>query len=265
MELLTYSFFWKALLAGMALGLSAGPAGLFLILRRDSLLPHALTHVAFTGVALGLLLKGAPLILALVASIAAAFLVMEIRERAGIYEDTDVGILASIGLALAIVLASMAHSYDVRLLTYLFGNILVISEKEAWLSGIVLITTALIIFRLGEAFFFISFDEETARTSGLPVKGLKFVLAALVAVLVVLGMKMVGLLLVSALMVLPGAAALEIARGLRQSLILSALFGGLSVIGGLLSAVYFNLPPSGAIVLFSGLLFLLSLGIRRVK
>lgn len=265
MDILYYGFFWKALLAGVAFGLSAAPTGLFLIIRRDSLLPHALTHVAFTGVALGLLFKGTPLLLALIVTILSAFLVMEIRERSGVYEDTAVGILASLGLALAIVLASLAKSYDVRLLTYLFGNILVLNEKEALLSGAIFILILVVLFKLGEALFFISFDEESARTSGLPVKRLKLLLSALTAVLVVLGMKMVGLLLVSALMVIPGASALEVARSLKQSLFLSAVFGGLSVAGGLMVSVSFNLPPSGAIVLFSGGLFFLNLFLKRLK
>jgi len=265
MELLSYGFFWKALLTGVAFGLSAAPIGLFLIIRRDSLLPHALTHVAFTGVALGLLLKGTPLLPALIITILSAFLVMEIQERAGLYEDTAVGILAALGLALALVLASLAKSYDVRLLTYLFGNILVMSQKEALLSGGISLLVIGILFRFAEALFFISFDEESARTSGLPVKGLKLLLSTLTAVLVVLGMKMVGLLLVSALMVIPGASALELARSLRQSFFLAALFGGLSVAGGLLISVLFNLPPSGAIVLFAGVLFLLSLFLKRLK
>ena len=265
MDLLSYGFFWKALLAGVAFGFSAAPIGLFLIVRRDSLLPHALTHIAFTGVALGLLLKGTPLLPALIITVLSAFVVLEIRERSGVYEDTAVGILASLGLALAIVLASRAENYDVRLLTYLFGNILVLNEKEALLSGAICLLVLGVLYKLGEALFFISFDEESARTSGLPVKGLKLLLSVVVAVLVVLGMKMVGLLLASALMVIPGASALELARSLRQSLLLSALFGGLSVAGGLVISVALNLPPSGAIVLFSGGLFFLSLGLRRLK
>ncbi len=265
MDWFSYAFFWKALVAGVAFGLAAAPTGLFLIIRRDSLLPHALTHVAFTGVALGLLVKGAPLLLALVVTILAAFLVLEIRERATLYEDTAVGILASLGLALAVVMASWARSYDVRLLTYLFGNILVLRDQEVWLSVGLSLGALLILWRWGRPLFYVSFDEESAHTQGLPVKGLKFLLAALTATLVVLGMKMVGLLLVSALMVIPGAAALEVSRGLRQSLGLSALLGAFSVAGGLVSSALLNLPPSGAIVLFSGGLFLLSLAIKKLK
>jgi len=265
MEIWHYAFFWKALAAGVALGVSAGPAGVFLILRRDSLLPHALTHVAFVGVALGFLLRGAPLALALAVTVAAAFAVMEIRERAGIYEDTAVGILAGLGLALAVVLASLARSYDVRLLTYLFGNILVVTREETLLALGLLVVTLAVLHRFRESLLFVSFDEESARAAGLSVKTLKLLLATLTALLVVIGMRMVGLLLVSALMVIPGAAALEVARSFRQCLWLSGLFGGISVAGGLAVSVTLDLPPSGAIVLFSGLLFLLCLFARRVK
>ncbi len=260
-----YAFFWQALVAGLALGISAGPVGVFLILRRDSLLPHALTHVAFTGVALGLLLSGTPLLLALVVTVLSAFAVMAIRERAGIYEDTAVGILAGLGLALAVVLASLARSYDVRLLTYLFGNILVVTGEETFLALGLLVFTLLMLRIFGEALLFVSFDEESARAGGLRVKALKLLLSTLTALLVVIGMRMVGLLLISALMVIPGAAALEVARSFRQCLWLAGLFGGLSVLGGLSASVVLDLPPSGAIVLFSGGLFLLSLFVRRVK
>jgi len=260
-----YTFLWPALVGGLALGVAGALIGIFLILRRDSLLPHALTHVALVGVALGFLTTRWPLLWALGVTVLAAFAVLEIRERAGIYEDTAVGILAGLGMALALVLASVAGSYDVRLLSYLFGNILALSASEALLAVALAFLVAGVLASRGEALFFVAFDEESAATCGLRVRLLKFWLAALTAALVVLGMRMVGLLLVSALMVIPGAAALEIAHGLRQCYLFSALFGALSVLGGLAAAVLFNLPPSGAIVLFSGLLFLLSFGLRRLK
>ncbi len=265
MEFLYYGFFWKALLAGTAIGVSSGPVGLFLIFRRDSLLSHALTHVAFTGVTLGLFLEVAPVSLALLVSVVAAFLVMEIRERARIYEDTAVGILASIGLAAGVLLASLAKSYDVRLLSYLFGNIMVIETAEAWGCGIILLASLFTLLKWGESLFFVSFDEETARTQGLPVKRLKLLLSLLVATIVVFGMKVVGFLLISSLMVVPGAAALELATSLRKSFFLAAVFGGISVIGGLFASALLNLPPSGAIVVFSGALFLMASLLRRLR
>lgn len=263
MDLKIYILFWQAFLAGLALGAASGPVGVFLILRRDSLLPHALTHVAFTGVALGFLLHGAPLPLTLLVTVLAAFAVMHIREKAGIYEDTAVGILAGLGLALAVVLASLARSYDVRLLTYLFGNILVITPEEAFVALGLALLVLLTLARFWEALLFVSFDEESARASGLRVKLLKLLLAMLTALLVVIGMRLIGLLLISALMVIPGAAALEVARSFRQSLWFSALFGVLSVAGGLVLSVLLDLPPSGAIVLFSGFIFLVGFLVRR--
>ncbi len=258
LELWHFEFFRRALVAGLFLGVAGAVLGLFLILRKDAMLGHGLTHIAFAGVALALFLDVLPFPVALGLAALAAFLILKVRERAGLYGDTAVAIISSLGMAIGITLASVARDFNVNLLAFLFGNILAVSDLE--LFGAVFLASGAflsLIFFYHELLY-VTFDEESARASGLPVERLDALLAVLTAVTVVIGMKIVGLLLVSALLVIPGAAALQLARSFRHCTFLAAFFGALSVGGGLFLAAAFDLPASGAIVLSSGVLFLLA-------
>ncbi len=264
-ELWQYSFFQRALVAGFFLALAAAPLGLFLILRKDAMLGHGLTHIAFAGVAAALFFDLLPFPVALLAAAGAAFLILKIRERAGLYGDTAVAIFSSLGMALGIVLASVARNFNVNLLSFLFGNILAVSDLELYGSVGLALAVAITIWLFYYELLFATFDEESARAAGLPVARLDALLAVLVAVTVVIGMKIVGLLLVSALMVIPGASALQLASSFRKCSLLAAFFGVVSVTGGLFLAATLNWPASGAIVLTSGVIFVLAAGLNRLR
>ena len=264
-ELWQFSFFQRALLAGFFLAVAGAILGLFLILRKDAMLGHGLTHIAFAGVALAFFLDLLPFPVALVLAALAAFLILKVREKAGLYGDTAVGIISSLGMALGIILASIARNFNVSLLSYLFGNILAVNDLELYGAVFLALAALLALVLFYRELLYVTFDEESARASGLPVERLDALLAVLTAITVVIGMKIVGLLLISALLVLPGAAALQLARSFRHCVILSATFGALSVAGGLLTAAFFNLPASGTIVLTSGLIFLLAFVWRRLR
>ncbi len=255
-ELWQFSFFQRALVAGLFLAVAGAVLGVFLILRKDAMLGHGLTHIAFAGVALALFFDVLPFPVALLLASIAAFLILKVRERAGLYGDTAVGIISSLGMAVGITLASIARDFNVNLLSFLFGNILAVSDLELYgsivLATLVLLTLLLFYYEI----LYVTFDEESARASGLPVQRLDALLALLTAITVVIGMKIVGLLLVSALLVIPGAAALQLAGSFKRCLFLAAIFGALSVSIGLFLAALFDLPASGAIVLTSGAIFL---------
>lgn len=264
-ELWQYGFFQRALGAGLILGVAAAILGLFLILRKDAMLGHGLTHIAFAGVALALFFDLMPFPVALLAAAAAAFFILKIRERAGLYGDTAVAIFSSLGLAAGIVLASVARNFNVNLLSFLFGNILAVNDLELYGAIILALGVILALVLFYYELLFITFDEESARAAGLAVGRLDALLALLTAVTVVIGMKIVGLLLVSALLVLPGAAALQLAGSFRRCVFLAALFGAISVLAGLFLAAALNWPASGAIVLSSGAIFLLAATLRRLR
>jgi zinc transport system permease protein len=257
-----YAFLQRALAAGVLIAAACAVLGVFLVLRKDSMIGHGLSHIAFAGVALGLVVRGLPIVVALVVSVFAAWVLVRLKSRAGLHGDTAIAVLSSGGLALGIVLASVARTYNAGLLAYLFGEILAISGGEVvlavGLAGAVMAT----VWGLYPQLLFLTFDRESARASGLAVDRLDTVLSVLTAVTIVLGMRVVGLLLVSALVVIPAAAALQVASSFRRALFLAAALAVLSVVVGLAVAYGFDLPASGAVVLVSLAFFGVTTAVR---
>ncbi len=253
--LLSYGFLQRALLAGLFIGLACALLGVFLLLRKDAMIGHGLSHITFAGVALGLLLKTMPLAVALVFSVIAALGIAKLKEQAGLYGDTAIAILSSVGMALGIVLATLSGNFNVALFNFLFGEILAIEPLEVWLSiGLAAIVLVLVIGHYHK-FMYMTFDLESARVSGVRVRRLDALITVLTAVTIVLGMKVVGILLVSALVVIPAAAGLQVAGSFKKAVLFSCLASAASVVGGLCLAFFFDLPASGTIVLFAFVLF----------
>jgi zinc transport system permease protein len=260
--LLSYAFMQRAFLAGFLISLTCAILGVFLVLRRDAMVGHGLAHVTFGGIALGLFLYISPILVALAVAVFSALGILKLKEKAGLYGDTAIGIISSLGMALGIILVSLAGSFNVDLFGYLFGNILAIEPLEVWMSLILALVVLIAVALFYQEFVFLTFDPESAKASGVRVKRLDALMAMLTAVTVVLGMKVVGILLVSALLVIPAAGALQVARSFQQALIVSAMLAGISAICGLVAAFYLDWPSSGAIVSVSGLLFLILFIVR---
>lgn len=261
--LLTYGFLQRALFAGVFVAIACALLGVFLILRRDAMIGHGLAHIMFAGVALGLLLDVMPLIAALVVGILAALAIMNLKDKAGVYGDTAIAIMSSIGFAAGILIISFSNKFNVDLFGYLFGDILAIDSTEVWLSIVLAGSVLFVIILFYRRFMFMTFDRESARAAGIKVRRLDTLLTILTAVTVVLGMKVVGLLLVSALLVIPSAAGLQLASSFKKAIIFASLVAVLSVIFGLVFAFYLDFPASGTIVLFSAFFFLLSIVFKK--
>jgi len=259
--LLAYGFLQRGLLAGVLIAVACAVLGLFLILRKDAMIGHGLAHIAFAGVALGLFLNLLPLAAALAVAVAAAIAVIRLKDRAGLHGDTAIGIFSSLGLAVGVLLASLARSFNAELMAYLFGDILAIAPVEVGLT-LVLAATVLVTVRLNYAkLLYMTFDRESARAAGVPVGRLDTLLMVLTAVTIVLGMKIAGILLVAALIVIPAAAGLQVAASFRGAVSASIAVAVAAVGGGLLLAIALNIPASAAIVLLCFLAFaVLSLG-----
>jgi zinc transport system permease protein len=255
-NLFAYTFMQRALLAGLWISIPCAILGVFLVLRRDAMIGHGLAHVAFGGVALGLLLSVAPIFVTLGVAVLSALGIMKLKEKAGLHGDTAIGIISSLGMALGILLVSLAGGFNVDLFGYLFGNVLAIDPEEVWVSFLLAAGVLLTTILFYQEFFFLTFDPESARASGVRVQRLDALMAVLTAVTVVLGMKVVGILMVSSLLIIPAAAALQVARSFREALVFAAILAGGSTTGGLILAYYLDWPPSGTIVAFSGILFL---------
>jgi len=262
-ELFSYAFMQRAFLAGLGVSVTCAILGVFLVLRRDAMIGHGLAHVTFGGVALGMVLNVAPLPVALGVAILSALGIMKLKERAGLYGDTAIGIISSLGMALGIFLVSLAGGFNLDLFGYLFGNILAIDPGEVWVAFLLALAVLAVVASFYQEFLFLTFDSESARASGIRVGGLDSLMAVLTAVTVVVGMKVVGILLISALLVIPAAAALQVARNFKEALALSAVLAAASGAAGLIAAFYLDWPPSGTIVLISGGFFLILFACRH--
>lgn len=262
-SLIFSGLFLRALLAGGGLALACGLLGVFLVLRRDAMISHGLSHVAFAGVALGLALNLMPVIVAILVCLAGSLLILRLKEQARLPGDTAIALLSSGGLALAVFLMSIKKDFGAELMAYLFGDILAIAPSEVYLAvGLALLVTAGIFLNLSRLIF-MTFDREAARVSGLGLSRLDRLLVMMTAVTIVLGLRIVGLLLVTGLTVIPAASALQLARNFRQTLLLSSLFSLLSILGGIFLAYVFNLPASAAIIFLALLIFSFSHLVKR--
>lgn len=264
-EFLRYGFLQRAILAGIFVAIACAILGVFLILRRDSMMGHGLAHVTFAGIAIGLLLNVMPLAVATGVAVITALGIMKLKERAGLYGDTAIAIFSSVGFAIGILIVSLSQGFNIDLFGYLFGEILAIDAFEVIFSIGLALSVVIIFFLNYHKFMYMTFDRESAKVSGIRVKRLDVLLTVLTAVTVILGMKIVGLLLVAALLVIPAAAGLQMASNFKQAIVLSSLVSLASVILGLFMAFNLDLPASGTIVCLSFVFFLVFFFVKRER
>ncbi|MGY1600944.1 metal ABC transporter permease [Geodermatophilus sp. SYSU D00815] len=257
MEILEYGFMQRALLASLMVGLVAPAVGVFLVQRRLSLLGDGLGHVALTGVALGVLTSTAPVGTALVAAVLGAVLIELVRARGRTSGDVALAVLFYGGIAGGVVLLSLApRGQATNLEAYLFGAITTTTASDVAVFAVITVLVLGVVWLLGQRLYAVSDDEEYARAVGLPVLALNIVLAALVAATVVLSMRVVGLLLISALMILPAAVAQLVGRSFRRTLYLACGIGLVVSVAGTTTSYYTGTPSGGTIVLLAIALFL---------
>ena len=263
--MLELEFMRLSFVAGAVVGLLAPAVGFFLVQRRLALIGDGIGHVAFAGVAAGFLL-GLPIVLtALVTSVGGAVAIEWLRSRRREAGDQALALVFYTGIAAGVVLVSAAGALDTRLFSFLFGSILTVSRADVAAIvalGLGGLTTVALLYRALSA---VILDEEGARVAGVPIGRLNVALAALAAVTISLSMRIVGLLLIAALMVLPVIAATRVARSLRSTLVLSMAIGVACVLAGLTIAYYADLPPGGTIVLLAAAASLLTAGLDVVR
>lgn len=251
LEIFEYTFMIRAFMAGIMIAIIAPLIGNFLVVRRFSLIADTLSHVALSGVAIGLLIGTQPLLTTLMVTIIASIAIERLRTGKNIPGEAVLAMFLPGGLALSIVLISLAHGFNANLFSYLFGSITTVREGELWLILGLGILTIVTISLLYKKLLYSSFDEESARVSGIRVELVNTILIILTAITVSLSMRVVGVLLIGALMVIPVVTAMQVGRSFRESLYFSLLFALASVIIGLYLAYYLSLPAGGVIVLLS--------------
>ncbi len=267
-EYLSYGFIQRALLAGALIAALCSVLGVFLVLRRMSLIGDGLAHVTFGGSAVALALKlysASSLLVTLPIVLLSSLGILKLTEKARLSGDAAIGIVSALGIATGIILASVGGGYNVDLLSYLFGNILSITREEVLIAaGLFFVVTALLALFYNELVA-ITFNEELARVSGIRTGLINAVLVLLTALSVVLAMKLVGIMLISSLLILPAASALQLARGFRTCVILALLQGCCSVVAGILLSFVTNLPASATVVLLNLMLFGCAFLLRRAR
>ena len=252
------TFMQLALVAGLAIGVAAPLVGTFLVYRRLALMGDGIGHVAFAGVAAGFLLDVWPVWSALLAATVGAALLEWLRSRRHTSGDLVLALFLYSGVALGVVLTSLSDSFDTRVLGYRFGAILTATPTDAWTTAALGLGVTVLVALTWRAHFSVLVDEDSARVAGLPADALNLVLAVVSAVVVVASMRVVGVLLVAALMALPAGTAQRLVSSFRAALVLGAAVGAVSVVVGLSAAREWDLAPGGAIVLVSAGAFVVS-------
>jgi zinc transport system permease protein len=250
-------FMQRALAAGLIVGLVAPLIGAFIVQRRMSLLGDGIGHLAFAGVAIGLAAGTAPLPTALLISVTGALIIEWLRRR-GVSGDLVLALLFYVGIAAGVVVVSAAGSLDASVLSYLFGQLLTVTNADLLQIAGLGLGVLLVLAIAGRAIFAVVVDETSARVAGLPVALLGSILTVLVAVTVVLSMRVVGVLLVAAMMVLPVGAAGFLTRSFRSLLIAASSIGAFGVVSGLVFARRWPVAPGGAIVLCVAVIFVIA-------
>jgi zinc transport system permease protein len=265
LSIFAYDFMHKALLSGLLIGIICPLIGIFLILRRQSLIGDGLGHIAFAGVTAGWFMGIYPVYSATALTVAAALGIEELRARRPAFADMILAIFFYTGMATAILLSSLIKSSSVNLMSYLFGSIVTVTGQDlAVIAGLTASVIGILWFVYKELVF-LTFDEEVARVSGLPVKKINMVLAVLTALTVAVAMRIVGVLLVSALMVIPVAASLQIARSFRRTILYAVIISEVSVVGGLVASFFLKVASGGTIVLLAVALFVSAFAWRQLQ
>ena len=261
-EILSFGFMQNAIISGIAISLICSTVGLFLVLRKYSLFGDALAHSAFGGVALGLFLGVYPLWAAYVVSILSALGLTKIRQKFDISGDAIIAILLSSGIAIGIVLISLSGGFSIDIFSFLFGSILLVSTENVIIVLGLCAAIFIILITGYKKFMYITFSEEQAQVSGIPVQKLNYLLIAIAGITVVTSMQLVGVLLVSALFVIPNVTAMMFKRSFKQTIILSMSFSVFSTVAGIMISYPLDIAPSGMVVLLAIMLFIGSLIIK---
>jgi zinc transport system permease protein len=264
-DLLGHGFIQRALIAGSFIAILCSTLGVFLVLRRLSLIGDGLAHVTFGSVAVGLLMKASPFYIAIPIVMLGGLGILKLMEKARLHGDASIGIVSSIGIAAGIILASIAGGFNVDLFSYLFGNILAISRTEVVISISLSVVLIIIVILYYEELLSITFDEESAKASGIKTDRINKVLVLLTSLTVVLAMKVVGIMLISALLILPPVTALQVAKSFKATIIVSALSGVLSVISGVFTSFMLNVPAGATIVIINFIFFLAAFTLAHAK
>ncbi len=263
MEMLQYDFMQRAFVAGILISIICPIIGTFVVLRRMSMIGDTLSHASLAGIAAGMLGNFYPLGGAIIFSVVAAVGIEKLRKSFTQYAELSISIVLSASVGLAVVMISLADSFNADLMSYLFGSIIAVTSKDIILMAGISIFIILSVWLIYKELLYITFDEEGAELSGMPTGALNIFFTVLTALTIVVSMRIVGTLMISSMLVVPVAASLQISKSFKSTMIYSIVFALLAVILGLSASYYLNLAPGGTIVLLSVIILLIVIGIKK--
>jgi ABC-type Mn2+/Zn2+ transport system permease subunit len=255
MEILSYHYMQRALFAGTLIGIMCAIIGTYVVLKGLSFIGAGIAHASFGGVALGFFLKVNPVLTAVIFCMGTAWGIGLVSRKGRVKEDTAVGIFFASTMAFGILLISLMKVYNVDLFGYLFGSILAINREDVWITILLSAAVLVLVLLFFKELLFVTFDAEMAAVTGVPAARIYFLLISLIALTVVLSIRVVGIVLVSALLVTPAAAAYQLTENFRRMMGFSILIGVSSTVGGLLLSARLNTPSGATIVLLATLIF----------
>jgi len=258
MDFLAYSYMQRAMAAGVLIGALCAIIGVYVVLKGLSFIGAGISHASFGGVAIGVALGINPVWTAVAFCLAVGWGIGFIAKRGQVKEDTAVGVFFAATMALGVLIIGLIQGYQVDLMSYLFGSIISVSRADVWTVA----AMAAVVLGLVAVFYkdlmFVAFDAEMAEVTGVPAEKLYLLLVSLISLVVVMSIKVVGIVLVSALIVTPAAAAFQLTESFRKMMALSVGFGVGSCVLGLVASDLLRIAPGATIVLIATLVFFLS-------
>ncbi|MDW8798638.1 metal ABC transporter permease [Staphylococcus pseudoxylosus] len=270
--LLNFDFMRYSLVSGLLIGLIAPLIGAFIVVRRLSLIADALSHVTLGGISFGMFIATViptlafinPMWFGILYAVIGALLIEKLRTSYSNYQEIAIPIIMSAGIALSAIFISLADGFNQEIVGLLFGSISAVTLSDLFTIIVIVIIVLIFILSFYKELFILSFDEEYSKVIGIP-KWIQFIFIIIVAMVISASMRVVGILLVSALITLPVAISMRITKGFKQLIILSVIIGEISVIGGLVLAFYMNISPGGVIVVLLVLILAIAMMYQKFK
>ena len=263
MEIFQYDFMVRALIAASIVGLICPLMGMFIVLRKLSLIGDSLSHIALSGIAASTIFNGNPIIGSLIASSLAAIIIDRLRSSLKEYADLSIAIIMALGVGISGILMS-ASNVNFDLFSFMYGSIATVTKEDITIIMITAIIVMLFINLFFKELVYITFDEESAKLSNIPVKMINIIFMILVAASITMTLRIVGVLLVSSLIAIPVATSLRVAKSFKQSIFYSILFGEISILSGVILSFYMDVAP-GAIIVIVSILQLILVSLYKAK
>jgi zinc transport system permease protein len=262
-----YEFLQNSFLTGMLIGIIAPLLGVFIVVRKLSLIADALSHISLSGIAATMLATTyspilstiSPLYGGMLFSVIGALSIEKLRSVYKHFEELAIPIIMSIGIGLGVIFISLADGFNQDLFGYLFGSVSAVGRTDLFSIFIIGLLVVLTIFFVFKELFLLAFDEEFGKAQGIRSSTVHFIFIILVALVIAISIRIVGVLLVSSLMTLPVAASMRVSKSFKQTIIFSIIFGEVAVVGGLVSAFYLDLAPGGTIVCILAIILIITI------